>query len=209
MVSSKKKVIATKKTSPSLAIAKKKSCGNKDVVPVEAPIVSSYNDRIRPLLDTLDRLRNLSDERRDPFAAFKELRAARKEASDVRSKAAVYKASIILNNAFTVGTSKTIRVLVESMDDTDADSLKSAVEHLISTLEDPVVVVLDSSPEKDKLRRRRFDCVGLCHRSYEVKLLAVETTGFDCVGLCHQSYGCGDMNHMIERGTVGYVVEEV
>ncbi|KAG7585146.1 Dynamin-type guanine nucleotide-binding (G) domain [Arabidopsis thaliana x Arabidopsis arenosa] len=59
MVSSKKKV-ATKKTSPSLAIAKKKSRGNKDVVLVEAPIVSSYNDRIRPLLDTVDRLRNLN-----------------------------------------------------------------------------------------------------------------------------------------------------
>ncbi|AEE32492.1 alanine-tRNA ligase [Arabidopsis thaliana] len=37
------------------------------------------------------------------------------------------------------------------MDDTDADSLKSAAEHLISTLDDPVVVVLGSSPEKDKL----------------------------------------------------------
>ncbi|CAA0304750.1 unnamed protein product [Arabidopsis thaliana] len=59
MVNSKKKV-ATKKTSPSLAIAKKKSRGNKDVVSVEAPIISSYNDRIRPLLDTVDRLRNLN-----------------------------------------------------------------------------------------------------------------------------------------------------
>jgi len=37
------------------------------------------------------------------------------------------------------------------MDDTDADSLKSAAEHLISTLDDPVVVVLGSSPEKDKV----------------------------------------------------------
>ncbi|KAF3601304.1 hypothetical protein F2Q69_00036703 [Brassica cretica] len=30
------------------------------IVPTEAPIVSSYNDRIRPLLDTVDRLRNLN-----------------------------------------------------------------------------------------------------------------------------------------------------
>ncbi|KAG7649110.1 DHHA1 domain [Arabidopsis thaliana x Arabidopsis arenosa] len=37
------------------------------------------------------------------------------------------------------------------MDDTDADSLKSAAEHLISTLVDPVSVVLGSSPEKDKV----------------------------------------------------------
>ncbi|CAH2047658.1 unnamed protein product [Thlaspi arvense] len=32
----------------------------EDVVPIEAPIVSSYNDRIRPLLDTVDKLRNLN-----------------------------------------------------------------------------------------------------------------------------------------------------
>ena len=29
-------------------------------VPIQAPIVSSYNDHIRPLLDTVDRLRNLN-----------------------------------------------------------------------------------------------------------------------------------------------------
>ncbi|ESQ42241.1 hypothetical protein EUTSA_v10012575mg [Eutrema salsugineum] len=82
---------------------------------------------------------------------LEELRAARKEASDLRSKAAVYRASVISNKAFTVGTSQTIRVLVESMDDTDADSLKSAAEHLVSTLEDPVAVVLGSCPDKDKV----------------------------------------------------------
>lgn len=43
------------------------------------------------------------------------------------------------------------RVLVESMDDTDADSLKSAAEHLVSTLEEPVAVVLGSCPDKDKV----------------------------------------------------------
>ncbi|VVA94053.1 unnamed protein product [Arabis nemorensis] len=42
--------------SPSLAIVET----NQQVVPMEAPIVSSYNDRIRPLLDTVDRLRNLN-----------------------------------------------------------------------------------------------------------------------------------------------------
>lgn len=40
---------------------------------------------------------------------LEELRAARKEASELRSKAAVYKASVISNKAFTVGTSQTIR----------------------------------------------------------------------------------------------------
>ncbi|CAH2072136.1 unnamed protein product [Thlaspi arvense] len=82
---------------------------------------------------------------------LEELRSARKEASDLRSKAAVYRASVISNKAFTVGTSQTIRVLVESMDDTDADSLKSAAEHLVSTLEDPAAVVLGSCPDKDKV----------------------------------------------------------
>ncbi|KFK40776.1 hypothetical protein AALP_AA2G039400 [Arabis alpina] len=33
---------------------------HEDVVPTEAPIVSSFNDRIRPLLDTVDKLRNLN-----------------------------------------------------------------------------------------------------------------------------------------------------
>ncbi|XP_023643541.1 dynamin-related protein 4C [Capsella rubella] len=58
MVSSKKKVVT--KTPPSLTVVKKKTRGNKDAAPVEAPIVTSYNDRIRPLLDTVDRLRNLN-----------------------------------------------------------------------------------------------------------------------------------------------------
>lgn len=40
---------------------------------------------------------------------LEELRAARKEASDLRSKAAVYRASVISNRASTVGTSQTIR----------------------------------------------------------------------------------------------------
>ena len=40
---------------------------------------------------------------------LEELRTARKEASDLRSKAAVYRASVISNKAFTVGTSQTVR----------------------------------------------------------------------------------------------------
>ncbi|KAL1209087.1 Dynamin-related protein 4C [Cardamine amara subsp. amara] len=55
---SKKKVFSN--TSPSLAIVEVNPNNNKAVVPIEAPIVSSYNDRIRPLLDTVDRLRNLN-----------------------------------------------------------------------------------------------------------------------------------------------------
>ncbi|KAL0748111.1 hypothetical protein Bca101_030113 [Brassica carinata] len=47
------------KTSSSLAIVEANPPANK-IVPIEAPIVSSYNDRIRPLLDTVDRLRNLN-----------------------------------------------------------------------------------------------------------------------------------------------------
>lgn len=40
---------------------------------------------------------------------LEELRAAGKEASNLRSKAAVYRASVISNKAFTIGTSQTIR----------------------------------------------------------------------------------------------------
>lgn len=43
------------------------------------------------------------------------------------------------------------RVIVESMDDVDADSLKSAAEHLIETLQDPAAVVLGSSPSEGKV----------------------------------------------------------
>ncbi|CAN8244316.1 unnamed protein product [Cochlearia groenlandica] len=91
--------------------------------------------------DVTNRVENLQEE----------LRAARKEISDLRSKTAVYRASVMSNKAFTIGTSQTIRVLVESLDDTDADSLKSAAEHLVSTLEDPAAVVLGSCPDKDKV----------------------------------------------------------
>ncbi|GAV76993.1 tRNA-synt_2c domain-containing protein/DHHA1 domain-containing protein/tRNA_SAD domain-containing protein [Cephalotus follicularis] len=80
-----------------------------------------------------------------------ELRMARNEVSSLRSKAAVYKASIIASKAFTVGTSKKIRVLVECMDDTDADSLKSAAEYLLDTLQEPAAVILGSCPDKGKV----------------------------------------------------------
>ncbi|KAK2989572.1 hypothetical protein RJ640_026900 [Escallonia rubra] len=82
---------------------------------------------------------------------MEELRMARNEVSAARAKAAIYKASIIASNAFHVGTSNKIRVLVECMDDTDADSLKSAAEYLVDTLQDPAAVVLGSCPDEGKV----------------------------------------------------------
>ncbi|KAK0582515.1 hypothetical protein LWI29_026423 [Acer saccharum] len=82
---------------------------------------------------------------------IEELRAARNEVAALCAKAAVYKASIISSRAFTVGTSKEIRVLVECMDDIDADSLKSAAEYLVDTLEDPAAVILGSCPDEGKV----------------------------------------------------------
>ncbi|XP_019093526.1 PREDICTED: dynamin-related protein 4C-like [Camelina sativa] len=58
MGGSKKHVVT--RTAPSLAIVETNPHDNRDLVLIEAPIVSSYNDRIRPLLDTVDRLRNLN-----------------------------------------------------------------------------------------------------------------------------------------------------
>lgn len=84
-------------------------------------------------------------------ALLEELRQARNEVSAARAKAAVYKASSIIDKAFIVGTSKNIRVLVESMEDTDADSLKSAAEFLVNNLEDPAAVILGSSPGEGKV----------------------------------------------------------
>ncbi|XP_057494845.1 alanine--tRNA ligase, chloroplastic/mitochondrial [Actinidia eriantha] len=44
-----------------------------------------------------------------------------------------------------------MRVLVECMDDMDADSLKSAANFLVDTLRDPAAVVLGSSPGEGKV----------------------------------------------------------
>ncbi|OVA10877.1 Alanine-tRNA ligase [Macleaya cordata] len=82
---------------------------------------------------------------------LEELRMMRNEVSAVRAKAAVYKASTLASKAFSVGTSTSIRILVENMDDTDADSLKSAAEYLVNTLENPVAVILGSSPGEGKV----------------------------------------------------------
>lgn len=62
------------------------------------PIVVWFNLKVKAE-DVANRVENLQEE----------LRAARKEASDLRSKAAVYRASVIANKAFTVGTSQKIR----------------------------------------------------------------------------------------------------
>ncbi|KAL7207053.1 hypothetical protein ACSBR2_019698 [Camellia fascicularis] len=82
---------------------------------------------------------------------LEELRMARNEISAIRAKAAVHRASIIANNVLLVGNSKNIRVLVECMDDTDADSLKSAADYLVDTLEDPAAVILGSCPGEGKV----------------------------------------------------------
>lgn len=46
------------------------------------------------------------------------------------------------NSYFFIKILCSYRVLVECMDDVDADSLKSAAEYIVDTLQDPVAVVL-------------------------------------------------------------------
>ncbi|XP_058785735.1 alanine--tRNA ligase, chloroplastic/mitochondrial [Vicia villosa] len=82
---------------------------------------------------------------------LEELRAARNENSTVRAKAAVYKASVIASKAFLVGNSNQYRILVECLDDVDAESLKSAAEYLMETLADPAAIVLGSCPGEGKV----------------------------------------------------------
>ncbi|OMO91979.1 Alanine-tRNA ligase, class IIc [Corchorus olitorius] len=82
---------------------------------------------------------------------LEDLRMSRNEVADLRTKAAAYKALMIASKSFEVGTSQKIRVIVESMDDVDADSLKVAAENLIDTLQDPAAVILGSSPEEGKV----------------------------------------------------------
>ncbi|GAA0175001.1 aminoacyl-tRNA synthetase [Lithospermum erythrorhizon] len=82
---------------------------------------------------------------------LEELRAARNEVSAARSKAAIYKASALASNAFSTGTTREVRVLVECMDDVDADSLKSAADYLVGTLQDPAAIILGSCPGDGKV----------------------------------------------------------
>ncbi|KAK1273841.1 hypothetical protein QJS04_geneDACA019011 [Acorus gramineus] len=81
---------------------------------------------------------------------LEELRTVRNEASATREKLAICRASILTSKAFTIGTSS-VRVIVENMDDTDADSLRTAAEYLVGTLQDPAAVVLGSSPCEGKV----------------------------------------------------------
>ncbi|KAG6494734.1 hypothetical protein ZIOFF_042495 [Zingiber officinale] len=83
-------------------------------------------------------------------AILEELRAARNEISALRNTVAILKASSLLNRAFVIGTSN-IRVVVESMDEMDADALKNAAEFLVNSLKDPAVVVLGSCPGDGKV----------------------------------------------------------
>ncbi|XP_042002968.1 alanine--tRNA ligase, chloroplastic/mitochondrial-like isoform X1 [Salvia splendens] len=83
---------------------------------------------------------------------LKDLREARNEVSSARTKAAIYKASSIISSAFTVGSSSNkITVLVSSMEDIDADALKSAAEYLVSNLQDPTAVILGSCPDEKRV----------------------------------------------------------
>ncbi|KAG6413557.1 hypothetical protein SASPL_126271 [Salvia splendens] len=82
---------------------------------------------------------------------LKDLREARNEVSSARAKAAIYKASSIISSAFTVGSSSKITVLVSSMEDIDADALKSAAEYLVSNLQDPTAVILGSCPDEKRV----------------------------------------------------------
>ncbi|GAB4838602.1 hypothetical protein Ancab_028148 [Ancistrocladus abbreviatus] len=82
---------------------------------------------------------------------LEELRIARNEVSAARVKGAIYKAATIADKAFLIGTSKRVRIIVECMDDIDADSLKSAAEYLVDTLQDRTAVILGSSPSKEKV----------------------------------------------------------
>ncbi|CAA0827742.1 Probable alanine--tRNA ligase- chloroplastic [Striga hermonthica] len=82
---------------------------------------------------------------------LRDLRDARSEVSAARAKAATYKASTVIGKAITVGSSSEISVLVESMDDIDAEALKSAAEYIFGKLQDPAAVVLGSSPDEKKV----------------------------------------------------------
>ncbi|KVI04030.1 Alanine-tRNA ligase, class IIc [Cynara cardunculus var. scolymus] len=114
--------------------------------------VSDRDNYMKQLCSTLKVISVKAEEVPSRVAAvMEELRMAKNEVSAARAKTAVYKASVIANNVFHVGTSTQIRVLVEFMDDTDADSLKSAAEYLVDALGDPSAIILGSSPGEEKV----------------------------------------------------------
>lgn len=81
---------------------------------------------------------------------LEELRLSKNEISTLRSKMAVLRASMIASKAFKIGNSD-VRAIVENMDDTDPDALKSAAEYLIESLGDPVAIILGSCPGDGKV----------------------------------------------------------
>ncbi|KAK6159626.1 hypothetical protein DH2020_006940 [Rehmannia glutinosa] len=111
--------------------------------------VSSRDNYMKQLCSTLKV--NAEDVTTRVNNLLKDLREARSEVSAARAKAAIYKASSVIGKAITVGSSSKIRVLVESMDDIDADALKSAAEYVVDTLQDPAAVVLGSSPDEKRV----------------------------------------------------------
>ncbi|CAN6554528.1 unnamed protein product [Malus baccata var. baccata] len=82
---------------------------------------------------------------------LEELQMSKNEASTLREKIAVHKASVMATKGISVGSSKTVGVLFESMDDMDADSLKKAAEYLVDTLGDPAAVILGSCRGNEKV----------------------------------------------------------
>ncbi|KAJ3694894.1 hypothetical protein LUZ60_000271 [Juncus effusus] len=79
-----------------------------------------------------------------------ELRAARNEVAALKSRVAVLRAGSVADRAVIVGPSN-VRVVVENMEDTDPDALRSAAEHLTQSLQDPVAIILGSIPSQDKV----------------------------------------------------------
>ncbi|KAJ3700649.1 hypothetical protein LUZ61_004354 [Rhynchospora tenuis] len=83
-------------------------------------------------------------------SVLEELRATRTEVSSLKSKIAVLRASSVASKALVVGPNN-IRVVVENMDDTDPDALRSAAEFLTESLQDPVAIILGSVPDEGKV----------------------------------------------------------
>ncbi|XP_078174223.1 alanyl-tRNA synthetase, class IIc isoform X3 [Carex rostrata] len=83
-------------------------------------------------------------------SVLEELRATRNEVSSLKSKIAVLRASNVASKGLVVGQNN-IRVVVENMDDTDTDALRSAAEFLTESLQDPVAIVLGSIPDEGKV----------------------------------------------------------
>jgi alanyl-tRNA synthetase len=125
------------------------AAGVRRIEAVAGPAVLEYlNVRDRIVRDLGDRFKAKPEELVERISQLQsELKTSQKELAELKSDLAVLQSEQLLEKAATIGS---FRVLVEALDEVDADALKTAAERLLQKL-DEGAVVLGSVPEAGKV----------------------------------------------------------